>query len=88
LREVFVLNGSKPAIEQIVITEINERRIGFVVDKVIGEYQTVIKNLGKLLKNTEGVSGATIMGDGTVALVLDINKLVAQAGIDEKALSE
>jgi len=83
LREVFTLNGSKPEIEQIVITEINGRRIGFVVDKVIGEHQTVIKNLGKFLKNTQGVSGATIMGDGTVALILDINRLILHAEDEE-----
>ncbi|HHO76614.1 MAG TPA: chemotaxis protein CheA [Deltaproteobacteria bacterium] len=79
LREVFSLGSPKPAIEQIVITQINERRIGFVVDKVIGEYQTVIKNLGKLFKNIDGVSGATIMGDGTVALILDITRLIVHA---------
>jgi len=83
LREVFTLNGMKPDIEQIVITEINDRRIGFVVDKVIGEHQTVIKNLGKFLKNTQGVSGATIMGDGTVALILDINSLILFAQEEE-----
>jgi len=79
LREVFSIHESQPEIEQIVITEINERRVGFVVDKVIGEHQTVIKNLGKILKNIEGVSGATIMGDGTVALILDINNLIMHA---------
>ena len=57
--------------------------MGFVVDKVIGEHQTVIKTLGKVLRNIEGVSGATIMGDGTVALILDINKLVLRAEMDE-----
>ncbi|MBN2298091.1 MAG: chemotaxis protein CheA [Deltaproteobacteria bacterium] len=86
LREVFVLDGSKPDIEQIVITEINGRRIGFVVDKVIGGHQTVIKNLGKFLKNTQGVSGATIMGDGTVALILDINRLIMHAEDEESMI--
>ncbi|HOO46751.1 MAG TPA: chemotaxis protein CheW, partial [Deltaproteobacteria bacterium] len=51
--------------------------------KVIGEHQTVIKNLGKFLKNTQGVSGATIMGDGTVALILDINRLILHAEDEE-----
>ncbi len=47
-----------------MVTEIGEKRIGFVVDKVIGQHQTVIKNLGKLLSHIDGISGATIMGTG------------------------
>lgn len=86
LREVFSLGGNNPAIEQVVVTEIGERRIGFVVDKVVGQHQTVIKNLGKFLRHVEGVSGATIMGDGTVALILDINKLTQQVEFDESNL--
>jgi len=84
LREVFSLHGDNPAIEQVVVTEIGERRVGFVVDKVVGQHQTVIKNLGKFLRHVEGVSGATIMGDGTVALILDINKLTQQVESAEK----
>ncbi|MCK7509100.1 MAG: chemotaxis protein CheW [Desulfobacterales bacterium] len=61
------------------------RRVGFVVDKVIGEHQTVIKNLGHLFKATNGVSGATILGDGSVALILDIHKLIQQAEVDDAA---
>ncbi len=87
LREVFSLDGDNPAIEQVVVTEIGERRIGFVVDKVVGQHQTVIKNLGKFLRHVDGVSGATIMGDGTVALILDINKLTQQVEFTEKSLA-
>ena len=47
----------------------------FVVDQVVGDYQTVIKPLGRMFKDVEGVSGATILGDGTVALILDVNRL-------------
>ena len=67
-RSEFGISGDSPDIEQIVITGVNGERIGFVVDHVIGEHQTVIKNLGKLYKDTDTVSGATILGDGTVAL--------------------
>lgn len=88
LREAFSLNGDMPAIEQVVVTEIGERRIGFVVDKVVGQHQTVIKNLGKFLKHVEGVSGATIMGDGTVALILDINKITQQTEFAESSVNE
>jgi len=88
LREVFYINDqNKPDIEQIVITETNERRVGFVVDKVIGKHQTVIKNMGRLLNHIDGISGATIMGDGTVALILDNHKLIQYAENKEHILS-
>ena len=86
LRDTFELGDDRPRTEQIVVTEIGERRIGFVVDKVVGQHQTVIKNMGKLLRHIEGVSGATIMGDGSLALILDIGKLMHQAEIGEQAL--
>jgi two-component system chemotaxis sensor kinase CheA len=74
LRDQFRINGNIPEIEQIVITEIDQNRVGFVVDHVIGQHQTVIKNLSKIYKNVEAISGATIMADGNVALILDINR--------------
>lgn len=79
LREQFMIRGSMPDIEQIVITRVSDRRVGFVVDQVIGGHQTVIKNLGKFYHEAEGISGATILGDGTVALILDVPKLVRTA---------
>ena len=86
LRDKFSINGGKPDIEQIVIAEVDDNRVGFVVDDVIGEHQTVIKALGKFYRDVEGVSGATILGDGTVALILDIPKLVQSAVKDEVIL--
>ena len=76
LREQFNIPGDPPDIEQIVITQVNGVRVGFVVDHVIGEHQTVIKSLGRAYKDAEGISGATILGDGSVALILDIPKLL------------
>jgi two-component system chemotaxis sensor kinase CheA len=76
LREKFRINGHMPDIEQIVITEVDGTRIGFVVDSVIGQYQTVIKSLGRVYRDVDGVSGATILGDGSVALIVDLNHLV------------
>ncbi|MGD0229396.1 MAG: chemotaxis protein CheA [Syntrophorhabdales bacterium] len=75
LRETFAVKGDLPSIEQIIITGADSGRIGFVVDNVIGEHQTVIKTLGKVYRNAEGISGATILGDGRVALILDTNRL-------------
>ena len=76
LREQFGISTEKPEIEQIVIAGVNGSRIGFVVDDVVGEHQTVIKSLGKLYRDVQGISGATILGDGTVALILDPALLV------------
>jgi two-component system chemotaxis sensor kinase CheA len=86
LRENFMINGDTPAIEQIVIINIDGHRVGLVVDNVIGEHQTVIKSLGNVYKNIKGISGATILGDGKVALILDIQKLVQTAELKEHAL--
>jgi len=84
LRDVFSIKSTEPGIEQIVITETGEKKVGFVVDKVIGKYQTVIKNMGKLYRNIEGISGASIMGDGNVALIMDINKLSQRAEVSRQ----
>jgi two-component system chemotaxis sensor kinase CheA len=71
LREVFDIRDRMPEIQQIIITNLNGERLGFVVDYVIGEHQTVIKSLGRVYRNVTGISGATILGDGSVALILD-----------------
>ncbi|MDD5758155.1 MAG: chemotaxis protein CheA, partial [Desulfobulbaceae bacterium] len=71
LREQFAITGQRPDIEQIVIVSVHGTRIGFVVDFVVGEHQTVIKPLGRFYQDIKGISGATILGDGTVALILD-----------------
>lgn len=84
LRERFRVDGASPEIEQVVIVGIKGNRFGFVVDKVIGQHQTVLKTLGRIYKNVEGISGATILGDGTVALILDVIKLVEKEEIEEK----
>jgi two-component system chemotaxis sensor kinase CheA len=83
LREQFAINGKIPEIEQIVIVGVEGHRVGFVIDNVIGEHQTVIKTLGRVYKDIVGISGATILGDGTVALILDIQKLVQIAEKEE-----
>ncbi len=76
LREFFHTPGERPRIEQIVVAGIQGGRVGIVVDHVVGEHQTVIKSLGRLYRDVEGVSGATIKGDGSMALILDVPKLV------------
>ncbi|MBF0307936.1 MAG: chemotaxis protein CheA [Magnetococcales bacterium] len=76
IRDRFDIQGDPPDVEQIVISEVEEKRVGFVVDSVIGQHQTVIKSLGKHFKHSEEFSGATILGDGSVALILDLQKMV------------
>ncbi len=79
LRAHFGIVDNRPEIEQIVITRINGNKIGFVVDSVVGEHQTVIKSLGRMYRDVKGISGATILGDGTVALILDMGLLLRAA---------
>ena len=79
LRDQFNILENRPEVEHVVITDVNESRIGFVVDHVIGGHQTVIKPLGPAFKNVRDISGATILGDGTVALILDTNVLLENA---------
>lgn len=76
LHRIFEHDTEAPAIEQIIVIRNENRRVGLVVDHVIGGHQTVIKNMGAFLKNLKGISGATILGDGTIALILDIPHLV------------
>ena len=68
--------GEPPPIEKIVIVRHEDQRVGIVVDRVLGTHQTVIQSLGRFFRNIKVVSGATIMGDGRVALILDIAAVV------------
>jgi len=79
LREHFGIPGERPEIEQIMVVETGQGRYGFVVDCVLGNCQTVIKNLGRFYRHVQVVSGATILGNGTVALILDPERLAQDA---------
>jgi two-component system chemotaxis sensor kinase CheA len=76
LRQTFHIEGDAPEIEKVVIVRHEDQRVGLVVDRVLGTHQTVIQSLGKFLRNINVVSGATIMGDGRVALIMDIAAVV------------
>lgn len=84
IRDWFQIEGEQPPIEQIVITGVEGSRIGIVVDTVIGEHQTVIKSLSRVYKDVEGISGATIKGDGSIALILDVPSLVRRIIAESK----
>lgn len=77
LREQFNLPGVPDDYEKVVIVSAGEGRVGLVVDQIIGNNQTVIKQLSKLHSDLKSFSGATILGDGTVALILDTAHLVS-----------
>ncbi|ACE84683.1 chemotaxis protein CheA [Cellvibrio japonicus] len=68
--------GEHPDNAHVVIVTVGTRRVGFVVDQLIGQEEVVIKPLGKMLQGTPGMAGATITGDGTIALILDIPSLL------------
>jgi two-component system chemotaxis sensor kinase CheA len=76
LRSQFSLRGDPPEIEKIIIIKRNENRIAIIADTIIGENQAVLKPLGKLFKQQEFLMGASILGDGDMALMLDTSKLI------------
>jgi len=79
LREYFDIKTKQPEREQILVAETEDGHYGFVVDQVLGDHQTVIKNLGRFYRHVELISGATILGNGSVALILDPHRLVREA---------
>jgi two-component system chemotaxis sensor kinase CheA len=79
LRDWFGISGERPPIEQIAITASEGQRVGLVVDGVVGQHQTVIKTLGRMYHDAHGLSGATILGDGTLALIVDVPALLRTA---------
>jgi len=88
LRELFNIKGEPEPHQKIVIVSAGEFRVGLVVDQVIGNNQTVIKSLSKLHADVATFSGATILGDGTVALILDVTHLVSFGQAFESRLRE
>lgn len=76
LREIFEIDATPPELEQVIVVEYNDMRMGLAVDTVVGEYQAVLKSLGRMYKDQDFISGSTILGDGTVALVMDTNKII------------
>lgn len=77
MREVFGTKAPSEPHQKVVIVSSGEGRVGLVVDQIIGNNQTVIKQLSKLHSGIKSFSGATILGDGSVALILDTAHLVA-----------
>ena len=86
LRELFAAKTPPDRYQKVVVVAAGDLKAGLVVDQVIGNHQTVIKSLSKLHAGIEMFSGATILGDGAVALILDIPHLVQFGQIAEEKL--
>jgi len=78
LREHFEMEGEPARRENVVVVRYGEHKVGLVVDKLLGEFQTVIKPLGKVFNQISGIGGFTILGSGEVALILDVPGLMGQ----------
>jgi two-component system chemotaxis sensor kinase CheA len=86
LRELF-RTGTKPdPFQKVVVISTGSERVGLVVDQIIGDHQTVIKAMSKLHHDVATFSGATILGDGDVALILDVGHLVLEGQKQEAHL--
>ncbi|MHC8287257.1 chemotaxis protein CheA [Pseudomonas sp. XS1P51] len=79
LRELFSISGASGGRESLVVLQHGANRAGLVVDQLVGEFQAVIKPLGMLFQRSRGLSGSTILGDGRVALILDVANLLQRA---------
>ncbi|MDO9618676.1 MAG: chemotaxis protein CheA [Pseudomonas sp.] len=79
LRNLFGLPPSVGARESLVVLQYGSSRAGVVVDQLIGEFQAVIKPLGQIFAQNKVLSGSTILGDGSVALILDVPNLIQRA---------
>ncbi|HAR62943.1 MAG: chemotaxis protein CheA [Candidatus Margulisiibacteriota bacterium] len=69
----------------IVVVSTGDKQVGFVVDSLVGEQEIVIKNLNKYIGDVRGISGATILGDGKVALIIDVTSLINKIIADQMA---
>jgi two-component system, chemotaxis family, sensor kinase CheA len=76
LREYFNVAATPPDFEQVMLVDTDDGCCGLVFDRVLGNCQTMIKSLGRVYRHVQAVSGATILGNGTVALILDPHRLV------------
>lgn len=85
LRDQFQLGGVAGRRENVVVVQYGDSRAGIVVDELMGEFQTVIKPLAKMFSAVKGISGSTILGTGSVALILDVPSLIQAAAQRDSA---
>ncbi len=78
LRDSFNIKGENSGRENIVVVQCGGLKAGLIVDELRGEFQTVIKPLGRIFQGLKGISGSTILGSGEVAVILDVPGLIKQ----------
>ena len=83
LRELFGAGDPVPLRENVVVVQFGNNKAGLVVDRLLGEFQTVIKPLGRIFSRVKGVSGSTILGTGAVALIIDVPGLIQEVTLTE-----
>ncbi|ACB36052.1 CheA signal transduction histidine kinase [Leptothrix cholodnii SP-6] len=89
LREIFALNAPPPRSQNIVVLKHGKQRAGLVVDRLMGEFQTVIKPLEAMFGHVKCISGSTILGSGEVALILDVPALINRCiNHDKRSLAQ
>jgi two-component system chemotaxis sensor kinase CheA len=79
LRSIFGFDAAEGGRENVVVVEHQHGRAGIVVDRLFGSSQVVMKPLGRFLKQVPGVAGSSILGNGRVALILDIQEVIRRA---------
>ncbi len=79
LRELFEVPGDPARRQNLVVIQYAGQKAGLVVDRLMGEFQTVIKPLGQMFRHLRGFAGSTILGSGEVALILDVQDLIRVA---------
>ncbi|MGR9012127.1 MAG: chemotaxis protein CheA [Gammaproteobacteria bacterium] len=85
LRDHFDVQSEGVQRENVVVVRYGEHKAGLVVDKLMGEFQTVIKPLSKLFRGEKSIGGFTILGSGEVALIVDVPGLMGQIGYEKEA---
>ncbi len=86
LAEIFGIAPRNEGLDRslLVVVEVGAHKVALVVDDLLGQQQVVIKSMEANYRKVEGISGATILGDGTVSLILDITDLVQMAGVHQQ----
>ena len=84
LRALYGLDSSEPERVSVVVIKSGSRTFGVMVDQLLGQHQTVIKPLGRMFKSLRGMSGSSILGNGEVALIFDVNSLGALAATEPR----
>jgi len=87
IRGIFGLDSAATERENVVVVEHEHGRAGIVVDKLFGSSQVVMKPMGRFLRQVPGVAGSSILGNGRVALILDVQEIVRRAADTSAALT-